>query len=108
MQILRARLLTALFGLALITPSLPTASPAAEQEPGAPPRPGVASHLWHGKTPTAQADEYYACLAEAGIKKIEATPGNRGVEVLRRIQGKVTNSRVETLARYLCTENGDR
>ncbi|HTH99159.1 MAG TPA: antibiotic biosynthesis monooxygenase [Stellaceae bacterium] len=51
------------------------------------PGPRLASHpmvarLWHGRTPAAKADEYREYLYEAGVKKIAAIPGNRGVQMM--------------------------
>jgi heme-degrading monooxygenase HmoA len=42
---------------------------------------------WHGVTPAAKADEYFAFLNTSGIPDYKATEGNRGVYVLRRIEG---------------------
>ncbi len=50
----------------------------------------VIARIWHGRTKTAKADEYYKYLKDAGITKIQSIPGNRGVQVLRRSQGDVT------------------
>lgn len=50
----------------------------------------VVARIWHGKTLTSKAAEYYNYLNEAGIKKIQAIPGNLGVQVLRRADGKFT------------------
>lgn len=44
-------------------------------------RPMVA-RIWHGRTPLAKADEYRQYLFEAGVKKIAAIPGNRGVQMM--------------------------
>jgi heme-degrading monooxygenase HmoA len=45
------------------------------------------ARLWHGVTQAAQADEYWDYLNETGIPDYKGTPGNRGVYVLRRLQG---------------------
>ncbi len=50
----------------------------------------VVARMWHGRTLTSRADEYYAYLKEAGIDKIEAIEGNLGAQVLRRTNGKTT------------------
>jgi heme-degrading monooxygenase HmoA len=50
----------------------------------------VIARIWHGKTLTSKAEEYYAYLKEAGIKKIKSIPGNLGAQVLRRTDGKIT------------------
>jgi heme-degrading monooxygenase HmoA len=53
------------------------------------PRKAVA-RIWHGRTLTSKADEYYEYLKESGIKALEAIPGNLGAQVLRRSEGKNT------------------
>lgn len=44
------------------------------------------ARIWHGVTEAARADEYTAYLEGTGVKECRATPGNRGVYVLRREQ----------------------
>ncbi len=46
------------------------------------------ARIWRGITPGDKADEYLAYLRETGLKDYAATPGNRGVTVLRREQGE--------------------
>jgi heme-degrading monooxygenase HmoA len=43
------------------------------------------ARIWHGVTTAARADEYMQYLRETGIPDYEATAGNQGVYVLRRI-----------------------
>jgi heme-degrading monooxygenase HmoA len=43
------------------------------------------ARIWRGRTALSRADEYTRYLYEAGITKIAAIPGNRGVQMLRRI-----------------------
>ncbi len=45
------------------------------------------ARTWHGITPASRAEEYFEYLLESGIKEYRATKGNRGVYVLRRIDG---------------------
>ena len=45
------------------------------------------ARIWRGRTRAAQADAYLAYLEATGLKDYAATPGNRGVRVLRRIAG---------------------
>lgn len=45
------------------------------------------ARLWHGRTRAEQADEYVDFLKRTGIPDYQATPGNRGVLMLRRIEG---------------------
>jgi heme-degrading monooxygenase HmoA len=42
---------------------------------------------WHGVTPAAKADEYVDYLNQTGVPDLQGTAGNRGVYVLRRIEG---------------------
>ncbi len=41
--------------------------------------------IWHGATPAARADDYLEYLRATGLKEYRATPGNRGVQIVRRI-----------------------
>ena|SRR5438128_4856355 len=43
------------------------------------------ARIWRGVTPEAKADEYLDYLQKTGIEACRATPGNRGVTVLRRM-----------------------
>lgn len=45
------------------------------------------ARIWHGITPAEKADDYHAFLQKTGIKDYQATEGNRGVIVMRRIEG---------------------
>src|SRR5438270_5904408 len=42
--------------------------------------------MWHGVVPEPKADAYLHYLEQTGIKDYRETEGNRGVQVLRRIQ----------------------
>jgi heme-degrading monooxygenase HmoA len=44
------------------------------------------ARIWHGATVAARADEYAEYLERTGARECRATPGNRGVYVLRRIK----------------------
>src|SRR5207247_9986390 len=44
------------------------------------------ARIWHGVTDAARADEYAAYLERTGARECRATPGNRGVYVLRPIK----------------------
>ena len=50
----------------------------------------VVARMWHGRTLTSKAEEYYTYLKQAGIDKIEAIKGNLGAQVLRRTDGDTT------------------
>ncbi len=52
---------------------------------------------WHGRVPAAKADAYYAYLLRTGLADYRATPGNRGVLVLRRTDGDETHFVLTTL-----------
>ncbi len=47
------------------------------------------ARLWHGAVPAAKGDAYAAYLRRTGVPDCRATPGNRGVQVLRRTVGDV-------------------
>jgi heme-degrading monooxygenase HmoA len=60
----------------------------AQENPRAAPVPKTAiARIWRGRTLASKADEYARYLDTNGIAKIRATPGNRGVTVLRRTDG---------------------
>lgn len=41
--------------------------------------------IWRGATTAADADAYLAYLQETGVPGYRDTPGNRGVQIVRRI-----------------------
>ena len=43
----------------------------------------VVAREWKGRVTAARSDEYYQYLLE-GVKKVRSTPGNLGVQVMRR------------------------
>jgi heme-degrading monooxygenase HmoA len=45
------------------------------------------ARVWRGVTPRAKADDYHQYLQRTGVTDCEATPGNRGVYILRRDGG---------------------
>ena len=45
------------------------------------------ARLWFGRTKAQDDDAYLAYLEESGVAELHATPGNRGVMVLRRVDG---------------------
>jgi heme-degrading monooxygenase HmoA len=45
------------------------------------------ARTWHGMVPAERADEYLTYLERTGLPDYRATPGNRGVWVLRRTEG---------------------
>ena len=48
------------------------------------------ARIWKGRTLTVKADEYEKYLNASGITRVLATPGNLGVQVLRRADGDKT------------------
>jgi heme-degrading monooxygenase HmoA len=46
------------------------------------------ARIWHGVTAAAKSDEYLDYLRATGVPDYRATEGNRGVYVLRRIEGE--------------------
>jgi heme-degrading monooxygenase HmoA len=46
------------------------------------------ARVWRGATRAADGDAYAAYLERTGVRDCRATPGNRGVTVLRRIVGE--------------------
>lgn len=42
------------------------------------------ARVWHGVVPAERADAYRSYLERTGLADYRATPGNRGVQVLRR------------------------
>ncbi|MEW5931638.1 MAG: antibiotic biosynthesis monooxygenase [Gemmatimonadota bacterium] len=42
------------------------------------------ARLWHGAVPGSRGDAYLEYLERTGLPDYRATPGNRGVQVLRR------------------------
>ena len=45
------------------------------------------ARTWHGVTPGSKADQYLDYLNETGVVDYKSAKGNRGVYVLRRIEG---------------------
>ncbi len=45
------------------------------------------ARIWHGTVPADRGDEYYEYLKKTGLPEYRQTPGNRGVTVLRRLEG---------------------
>ncbi len=43
--------------------------------------------IWHGMTKAEDADRYADLVKRTGVKDYRATPGNRAVYLLRRIEG---------------------
>jgi len=52
---------------------------------------------WDGTVPADRSDDYFEYLARTGVRDLESTPGNRGVFVLRRIEGDLAHFRMVSL-----------
>ncbi len=50
----------------------------------------MVARIWRGATAARDADAYLAYLDRTGVAECRATPGNRGVMVLRRPLGEET------------------
>ena len=46
------------------------------------------ARVWFGRTKAEDYDTYLAYLEESGVAELKQTPGNRGVMVLRRLDGE--------------------
>ena len=49
------------------------------------------ARLWHGAVPAEKAEDYMRYLERTGLPDYRATPGNRGVSVLRRSEAGVAH-----------------
>ncbi|MEO7987064.1 MAG: antibiotic biosynthesis monooxygenase [Gemmatimonadales bacterium] len=58
---------------------------------------GLIARQWHGRVRAVDADAYYAYLLRSGLADYRHTPGNRGVQVLRRQEGDVVHYLLTTL-----------
>jgi len=47
----------------------------------------VIMRMWHGVTPAAKADAYSDYLQQTGLPGYRETPGNLGVQFVRKIEG---------------------
>lgn len=47
------------------------------------------ARIWQGRTTAARADEYERYVYDSGIRKIAATAGNLGVQLMRYAKGDV-------------------
>jgi len=52
---------------------------------------------WHGRVRATDADTYYQYLLSTGLLDYRRTPGNRGVQVLRRREGDAVHYLLTTL-----------
>jgi heme-degrading monooxygenase HmoA len=75
---------TAIIAATLLAVSCATAA-VRHAEP-----PGAVARMWHGRVPDARAAEYEDYLRREGITKLEAIPGNLGVDLFTRSRDSVT------------------
>jgi heme-degrading monooxygenase HmoA len=52
---------------------------------------------WDGTVPAGRSDDYFTYLSHTGVPDLEGTPGNRGVFVLRWIEGDLAHFRMISL-----------
>jgi heme-degrading monooxygenase HmoA len=45
------------------------------------------ARVWHGRVPAEKGDAYLEFLRRIAVPDFQATPGNEGVTLLRRIEG---------------------
>lgn len=45
------------------------------------------ARIWHGVTAAGRADAFFKYMNETGVPDLQATAGNQGVYVLRRLEG---------------------
>jgi heme-degrading monooxygenase HmoA len=57
----------------------------------------VIARTWHGRVPASKGDVYHELLRRTGLADYAATPGYRGMLVLRRTEGDVTHFVLTTL-----------
>jgi len=55
------------------------------------------ARTWHGVTPRAKADEYLHLMRTVAVPDYQAIAGNRGVYVMRRIEGETAHFLLLTL-----------
>jgi heme-degrading monooxygenase HmoA len=55
------------------------------------------ARAWHGAVRAKDAERYHAYLEATGLPDYRRTPGNRGVYVLRRVEGEVAHFLLLTL-----------
>jgi len=55
------------------------------------------ARTWHGVTPLAKADEYLHLRRTIAVPDYQAIAGNRGVYVMRRIEGETAHFLLLTL-----------
>ncbi|MEP6724399.1 MAG: antibiotic biosynthesis monooxygenase [Bacteroidota bacterium] len=49
------------------------------------------ARIWHGKVPSAKAQDYHTCLLATGLPGYANVKGNRGVSLLKKEEGDITH-----------------
>jgi heme-degrading monooxygenase HmoA len=49
----------------------------------------IITRIWHGKTKIEHADEYLEYIYQTGVPDYKSIPGNLGVQVWRKKEGKI-------------------
>lgn len=55
------------------------------------------ARTWHGAVRSEDAERYHQYLLDTGLRDYERSAGNRGVYVLRRVEGNVAHFLLVTL-----------
>jgi heme-degrading monooxygenase HmoA len=55
---------------------------------------GLIARIWRGRTLAVRADDYAKYLYDEGVCAIARIPGNRGVQMLRRVDGDMADFQV--------------
>ncbi|MCI0444982.1 antibiotic biosynthesis monooxygenase [bacterium] len=48
------------------------------------------ARVWYGRTPSSKGEDYVEYMKRTGVKDLNNTEGNRGVLLLKRLNGDVT------------------
>jgi len=82
METTRRELVGVLAGLSAagcISSAFAAAGPTLADKP-------MVARVWHGRTAADKAEAYRQYLYETGVKKIATLPGNRGVQMMAKIE----------------------
>jgi heme-degrading monooxygenase HmoA len=52
------------------------------------------ARIWSGRTLADKAEEYTRYLCEAGVRKIATIPGNRGIQMVRRVGAELADFQI--------------
>jgi heme-degrading monooxygenase HmoA len=51
----------------------------------------IITRIWHGKIKSKDAETYLQYVIDTGVKEYLYTPGNLGVQILKRNEGEITH-----------------